>query len=388
MFPEIGFAGVIDIAILAMFIYIVLVWFKRSRAAFVLTGIIIIGAIYLLAQTFNLELTAGILQAFFAVILIALVVIFQEEIRRFFEQVALWSIRPRLKKNKPVTLMGEEVEILVRTVADLARDRIGALIVLRGKNMMLGHLDGGVELGGKISEPLLKSIFDPHSAGHDGAMIVEFGRITQFGAHLPLSKNYRSKEHSGTRHAAAVGLSEITDALCIVVSEEKGSVSVAREGDLKRVDSAAALLGVIERFYRDIKPPKEKTIKGMLMRNFQEKIVALVLAVGLWFVQVYGSQVVYKSFEVPVDYALVPTSMSIVSSKPTTVDVTFSGPRRTLSLTGSDDVKLYVKTLNLRPGPQTLRISASDFMFPQDITLENITPRQVMVDVEKAPTVK
>lgn len=381
MFLQIGFAGIIDIAILASFIYILLVWFKRSRAAFVLTGIIIIGVIYLLAQTFNLELTSGILQGFFAVILIALVVIFQEEIRRFFEQIALWSIRAHLKKQKPVTLLGEEVETLVRTVADLARERVGALIVIRGKNMLLGHLDGGVELGGRLSEPLLKSIFDPSSAGHDGAVIVEFGRVTQFAAHLPLSKNYRSKEHSGTRHAAAVGLSEITDALCIVVSEEKGTVSAARNGELKRIDSAAALLSTIERFYKDIRPPRERTIKGFVMRNFKEKIIAIALAVGLWFVQVYGSQVVYKTFEVPVDYALVPTSMTIVTSKPKTVDVTFSGPRRSLSFTGSDDVKLYLKTLNLRPGPQTLRISASDFMFPQDITLENITPRQVMVDV-------
>lgn len=383
MFPHIGFAGVIDIAILTSLVYIVLVWFKRSRAAFVLTGIVIIGVIYLLAQTFNLELTSGILQGFFAVILIAFVVIFQEEIRRFFEQIALWSISPHLrKKKKPVTLLGEEVETLVRTVGDLARDRIGALIVIRGKNMLLGHLDGGIELGGRLSESLLKSLFDPHSAGHDGAVIVEFGRVTQFGAHLPLSKNYRSKEHSGTRHAAAVGITEITDALSVVVSEEKGTVSVARNGEMKKMDSAAVLLATIERFYRDIRPPKERTLRGYVTRNLKEKIVALLLAIGLWFVQVHGSQVVYKTFEVPVDYALLPTSMTIVESRPKSVEVTFSGPRRSLYFAGSDDIKLFLKTLNVKPGAQTLRISASDFSFPQDIKLENIAPRQVMVEVE------
>ena len=219
---EVGFAGLADIAIVALVFYVFLVALKRTRrSGLILAGILIASAVYVLALKLDLLLTVTLLHGFFTVILVALVVIFQEELRYVFERVGLWWVQRRLPyyKRSAGRLPRREVEILSRTLGDLAREKIGALVVLRGADAINRHLDGGEPVDGRLSEPLLKSIFDPHSLGHDGAVTIEDDRIVKLGCHLPLSKNLDKLPRSGTRHAAALGLSEHTDALCLVVSE-------------------------------------------------------------------------------------------------------------------------------------------------------------------------
>lgn len=382
MLADIALSDVIDVAFMAFFIHIVLVWFKRTRAAFVLTGIVIIAAIYLLAQQFNLFLTAGVLQGFFAVILLALVIIFQEEIRRFFEQIALWSMNPRLRPRGLGAARREQAALLARTLADLARDRIGALIVLEGHNIVAGHAQGGTELEGKLSEPLLKSLFDPHSEGHDGAVVIAHNRLTRFGTHLPLSKNFRRLEHEGTRHAAALGLAEVTDALCLVVSEERGTISAARRGRIFPVADAEALAALIERFEQEMRPERERrSWVDYVIKNWQEKAIALGLALMLWFVHVYGSEIVYKTFAIPVRYAQLPAELEVASVEPEEVDLTFSGPRRDLTFLNRNRLTLFLKTLNLKPGRQTIRIQRSNVGYPKNIVLETIDPNRVTLQI-------
>ena len=173
LLTDIGFSGLCDIAIVTLVLYTFLVALKRTRrSGLIFTGIVIVGAVYLAARKFNLLLTVALLQGFFAVILVALVVIFQEDLRYFFERVALWWLERRLplSKRKAARLPRRDVETLARTLSDLARAKIGALIVIRGHDSIARHLNGGEEVKGLLSEPLLKSIFDPHSIGHDGAV--------------------------------------------------------------------------------------------------------------------------------------------------------------------------------------------------------------------------
>ena len=299
---EIGISGLLDITFISLLIYAFLVWFKKTRATFVLTGILIIGFIYLLARQFNLYLTTSILQGFFAVILIAIIVIFQNEIRDFFEKIAVWSLHPSLRKQKTTSFTFKEANAIIQAVAEMAKEKIGALIVIRGKDPLDRFLEGGFELDGKISEPILISIFDPHSVGHDGAVVIEDGRIEKFSCHLPLSKNFEQLKNRGTRHAAALGLSELTDALCIVVSEEKGTISVARNGEIKQVGLEQLIL-ILENFYQEIAPKKNMSSwYEFFKRNYKEKAIAITMALALWFVLVHESRLVYKSYSIPVEY--------------------------------------------------------------------------------------
>ncbi len=276
-------ADVFDILFLALILYGVLVWFKRTRSAFVLTGIVIVGIFYVLIRQFNLVLTTALFERFFAVLLIALVVIFQEELRYFFEQIAVWSLNRRRAWRKAPPLLREEVEVIGRTLTDMSKERIGALVVLKGNDLILRHLHGGYELGGRVSEPLLKSIFDPHSLGHDGAAIVEGNRLTSFATHLPLSKNVAKLGKFGTRHAAALGLSELSDALCMVVSEQSGVISAARDGEIVPVVGPENLFALLDNFYSEMSPRHgDRLWHDFLRKNWREKTISLVAALFLW----------------------------------------------------------------------------------------------------------
>ena len=387
LFKEVGIAGFLDMAFMTLIIYSVSIWFKKTKAAFVLTGIIIIAGVYLLAREFNLVLTATIFRGFFAIILVAVVVIFQEELRHFFEQVAIWSLNRRTKRTKKAFLLPAEVTTLVRTVVDLAKEKIGALIVIQGKDAIVRHIHGGVDLSGKLSEPLLKSLFDPHSIGHDGAVVIERGTIARFAAKLPLTKDLKKIGYSGTRHAAALGITELSDAFCIVVSEERGTISIAHNGMLRTMDSPDMLSRELDRFYREINPPAErKVFQEFFRKNQREKIIALVLSVALWSVVVYGSRSAYRTYTLPIEYSVLPSTLVVNNLEPQKVDVSVSGPRRAFYFLSKKDLRLYIKIWNLEEGTWQLKISKSDISIPKSLVVENIEPPAVRVTLSGSDT--
>lgn len=381
---EIGIPGLFDIAFMSLLIYALLVLFNRTKARFVLTGVIIISLVYLLARQFNLVLTTSVLQTFFAVIFIALIIIFQEEIRQFLEQIALWSLNPQLALERSRGSSREEIEVLVKTITDLAEERIGALIILPGKTTIERSIEGGKTLNGKLSEPLLKSLLDPHSIGHDGAIIIDNGNVVKFSCHLPLSKNFTMLMNRGTRHAAGLGLSEQSDALCLIVSEERGTVSVARNGELREIGSEQLNL-ILEKFYSDVNPiKKRKHWFTFFTKNYREKAIAVFMAVALWFVFVHESKLVYRTYNVPVKYTTLPSELKVEDIKPETVKVTFLGPRRAFYFFNEKEVELFLKIPEARKGIKTVNISESSLKFPKDISLENIEPRRVLVRIDNS----
>ncbi len=389
---EIGISGFIDITIITLVIYTILVWMKhRKRAAAILTGILIVAAVYLLARQFNLHLTAVVLQGFFAVIIVALVVIFQEELRYFFEQVARWSLNRRLPLSRQPKkhTSREHVSTLVRTARDLAREKIGALVVLKGKDLLVRHLDGGEDLGGRLSESILKSIFDPHSIGHDGAVVIDRDVVESFGCHLPLSRNLDLLQRGGTRHAAALGLSELSDALCLVVSEERGTVSIARHGAIREVRDPAELEEALESFWSEVEAPREtRPWQGFLRRNSREKFLALGMALALWFVLIHEAEVVFRTFTVTVEFAQLPADVTITRMEPPEVDVALSGQRKDFYFFNSRDVKLQLQPWELKPGSRRITLSSSDVVLPEDLVVQNIDPREILVQVESHSTPK
>jgi diadenylate cyclase len=389
LLTEVGFSGVFDIAIVTLMIYAFLVALRRTRrSGLIFAGILILGIIYIAARKFNLRLTVTILQGFFAVFLVALVVIFQEDLRYFFERVGRWWVERRLplSKRRAARLPRREIEVLARTLADLARVRIGALIVIRGRDQLARHVIGGEDVQGVLSEPLLKSIFDPHSLGHDGAVIIEGDRIDRLGVHLPLSTNLEKLPRSGTRHAAALGLSERTDALCLVVSEERGTISVARRGEIWIVPDAPALVNLLEVFYQELAPaPESRPLRNFFHRNYREKAVALGLSVGLWVLVVHRSQVVTRSYVISVNYGLLPSGLVVSEITPGSVRVSLSGERRDFDFLRPDEIKLVLQLWDARKGRYELPITSRDLSYPKELGLEDIEPRQVHLDITEKP---
>lgn len=380
-FLEMRVTDAVDILVATTIAYALIAWIRRTQAAQVAAGIVILGIVYLFARAFDLQITAWMFQGFFAIFLVVVVVIFQEELRQLFERLATWRFRGR---REPSPTLGS-LDILVQTLTELARDRVGALVVLPGRQPLSRHVQGGVELNGHLSLPLLKSLFDPHSPGHDGAVIVDDGRIVRFAAHLPLSKDFAQLARVGTRHSAALGLAELTDALCLVVSEERGSLSVARDGALAVVENPSQLGQIVARFLEERRPGGERTagLAALLRGNLLEKAVSLILVLGLWLLLVPGSRPRMESFAVPVRVINLPDDYVLEQTAPETVEVTFSGPQRSFVLLDPKSLEVTIDASLARLGRRTYRVGADNLVHPSALAIEAVNPGTVRISVRK-----
>ena len=382
-FATITAGEIVDIFLVAILIYTAIVWLRRTRAAFVVRGILILGAAYMVVRYLDLQMTAWIFQAFFAVFLVMIVVIFQEELRQMFERIAVWSFN---RQSAP-TATTATADILVRTLADMANDHIGALVVISGKDPIDRHITGGIVLDGQVSVPLLRSIFDVHSPGHDGAVLIQNDRLLRFAAHLPLSKNLAQTAHVGTRHSAALGLAELCDALCLVVSEERGTISVARNGRLRQLAGPQELAAAIRGFLDDKFPVQERRHLGLQLvrENWLAKAVSICLAIGIWYLFVPGSKIVEVSYQVPVNVENLPANLHLEAVEPPAVRATFSAPRRSFYLIDRKKIRITADVALAELARRTFAISEQNLRFPKDLTLQEFSPNTFKISVKVAP---
>ena len=374
---DVGLLDVVDIGVVAVLAWLGLRLVRRTRARPALLGLGTLGAIYLAARQLGLGLTAAIFQAFFAVLVLVLVVVFQDDLRRIFEQVGAWVSRRRGEEPS-----GGPNDMLVRAVEQLASARTGALIVVPGREPIDRHLEGGVELDGLLSQPLLLSLFDASSPGHDGAVVLVNDRITRFAVHLPLSTDREQLVGVGTRHAAALGLSERTDALCIVVSEERGTISLSVGGRLRLVERPRALAIELRRHQRPT--PLRSSGNGWREPRFRDAILAVGIAAGLWVVQVPGSVVTEVEVEAPVVVDKLPSELRLEGVEPKGVRVRLSGRRRDLVLARSGSVEVRVDALLARLGRRTFPITPDLVERPEGLEVTSVRPERVKITIGRA----
>jgi len=378
---QVGLTDIIDIAFVTILLYTAIVWFKRTRATLVFVGIFILGAIYIFARQLDLQLTTYILQGFFAIFLIIIVVIFQEELRQVFERIALWG----LGRKDTHAVQSEAVDIIVGTLADLAKERIGALIVLPGSQPIDRHINGGIEMGGKLSEPLLKSIFDPNSAGHDGAIIVEKDKISRFAVQLPLSKDFKQLGKVGTRHSAALGLAELSDALCLVVSEERGRISIAEDGKLREIGNFQELGSLVQDFLKAKFPTQDprKASVQFLRSNWLEKAVSITLAIALWYVFIPGSKILEVTYQIPIEVEHLPANLTLESVEPPHISVTFGALNRAFYLFEPKKLEASIDASLAALGRRTFRVSEENLTYPKNLTVKGLSPTKIKISVKK-----
>ena len=230
-----------EIALLAYIIYKILYFVRGARGSSILAGLVGLAIVLsLLAKYFKLYIISWLLDSFWAIIGLAVVVIFQPELRRAFAQLGSFSIWQGRKRR-------EVVSEIVQAVQDMARRKCGALIVLEKRIGLQNFIDDAIKLDVKLHAMMLESIFFPNSPLHDGAVIIRDDRIVAARVILPLTRAENISRRLGTRHRAALGISEETDAVTIIVSEETGAVSVAYRSALHRDLSAAELTGYLEK---------------------------------------------------------------------------------------------------------------------------------------------
>lgn len=374
---------VLDIVIVAVMISVLLIWFKDRASRFVFIGVSVVGAIYVAARFFQFYLTTIALQGFFAILLFILVVIFQEDLRRFFERLAIIS---RLGKEGLVqdASYATQIEMIVETAMNLARNHIGALIVIKGNDPLDRHINAGTVLDGLPTQTLLESLFDPHSPGHDGAVLIDGTRLARFGCHLPLSSNADVYGIHGLRHTSALGLAERSDALCVVVSEERGIVSVAQDGMIQEINQAAMLRNRLDIFYNEKFPPDRSSLVGRwLKKNTREKVIAVVLACILWLMFGYQKETIRRDFSVPVEYLNVSRQFVIAEPKATDVRVVLAGPSQAFQFLPADSLKVSLNMSNIREGRQVVVLTKDMMKIPSNLSVVGIYPRELTVEANR-----
>jgi diadenylate cyclase len=369
----------IDVALVALLVYGVLVWLRHARARPAVAGAVGVGVAWLLAREAGLELTAWVLQGIVAIAVVLLVVVFQADLRRGLERL----VASLLGRHRQAPATGA-LEAVVRATVELASVRHGALVVIPGRESPGRHLEGGVALGGAVSVPLLLSLFDPHSPGHDGAVVVEGEKLTRFGVHLPLSRDFGQLAGRGTRHAAALGLSERCDALVIVVSEERGSLCVARSGRLAEVDATelSRVLGELTGPSATASPGSRR-VWEWVRRNAGEAVLAVAISLVLWVALVPGSEVAETVVHVPVAVEDLPPGYALEKVEPDALDVTVSGPRRALLLAAPGDFALGVDAILVKLGRRSFEVDPTDVQHPRGITVVAVTPARVQLTVQE-----
>lgn len=231
---DIGINNIIDILIVSVVIYKVLMLVKETRAEQLIKGIIILLIALKFSEWANLVVIHFLLKNTVTIGAVALLIVFQPELRKALEYLG----RSKFLKQSFMEFMDEEVEDHIHELMDaitaLSRTKTGALIVMEQEAPLLDIAQTGTRLDSRITAELVQNVFFPNSPLHDGAMIIRKGRIEAAGCILPLSDSHYISKELGTRHRAALGLVENTDALVLIVSEETGTISMAREGKLHR----------------------------------------------------------------------------------------------------------------------------------------------------------
>lgn len=232
----------VDILVIAYVVYRTIDLIRGTRAMQMLIGLAVVFLAFLSSQYFELYTLNWILDNFLSSIFLVIVVIFQDDIRRALTQV---GTRPFWGRHRWIEQ--EDLEEIVRAAVALTSKRIGALIVLQREVGLNQYVEVGTRLDARVSKELIMSIFLPSSPIHDGAVIIHHGRIIAAGCFLPLTSNPHVSKSLGTRHRAAIGLTEETDAVVIVISEEEGAISLVREGRITRDVDAGTLRTTLQK---------------------------------------------------------------------------------------------------------------------------------------------
>lgn len=259
--PNIQWNDIIEICIIAFALYNILVWIKNTKAWVLLKGIIVIVAFAFLAYILNLRTILWIAGKTISVGIIALVIIFQPELRRALEQLGRKKIVFGLfnfgdNRDKGERFSKETVDAIINASYDMGAVKTGALIVVEQDMVLEEYVTTGIPIDGVVTSQLLINIFEHNTPLHDGAVIIRGNRVVAATCYLPLSDNLDLSKELGTRHRAGVGISEVTDSMTIIVSEETGAVSLAVGGKLIRdidKESLRSKLEYIRRKSIDVK---------------------------------------------------------------------------------------------------------------------------------------
>ena len=379
LFSFIRWQDAADIIIMSFLVYQLYGWFKNTKAFQVVIGLGSLGVVYLVTKNLGFFMTSWILQELGTALFVLIIVIFQSEIRQ-----ALYRFSP-LRNLFGRQDNGRQIDLveLSNSIFSMAREKIGALIVFQRKEPLDEYLLHGVLLDSVVSGQLIGSIFRDGTPLHDGATVIRHGRIYQASAHLPLSVSSEIPQYYGTRHRAALGVSERSDAAVVVVSEERGEVSFALSGELRRIDTPETLAGVLNGLlYSPVQEGTKPSLWHRLHRNFWSKVITVLLVFITWLIITAREGEITNTLA-PVKFRNLPENYLLTKSYPDGVEVQLKTVSSLIPAPKEGEVAAEVDLSSFKEGSSSIPVRKEDFRLPPGIIVTRVKPSAVKVTIEK-----
>lgn len=362
-----------DVFLNSYILFRLYVLFRGTNVIRVVAGIALLWIFQRIAVALGLIVTSWALQGIIAGAALIIVIVFRNEIRNVLQaknlHALLWGF-PQKDARAPV-------DVIVEGVYELARNRIGALIVLPGKDDLDDKIQGGIRWEGLVSKEMLVSVFWNGNPVHDGAAVLAGRRITHVGGILPLSSSSDLPQYYGTRHRAAAGLAEQTDALIIVVSEERGQVVTAKGSGFNPIADNVALHQILSD-HLGMSTTDTQSAQRERRELSLAAVICVLCMVGVWFSFAKGMETL-TSIEVPLEYLNRDSHMQLVSTSANTVRLHLSGSSALINSLRPDQVKAKLDLGKSVNGQNTFNLSADNIVFPPGLRLNRIEPPEVKV---------
>lgn len=367
---------VFDITLNSYILFRLYALFRGTNVLRVLVGIAFLWFFQRIALSVGLIVTSWAIQGITAAATLIIIVVFRNEIRSVLQaknlKAIVWGF-PHRTGHTPV-------ETIVESVYELARERTGALIVLPGKDDLEEVVHSGIPWNGLISAEMIKTVFFHDNPVHDGAAIIRGDRISEVGAILPLSRQRELPSYYGTRHRAAAGLAEATDALVVIVSEERGNVLVAKGSSIRPVNRRELLTEMLQ---EHLGAPSKHW--GYLRREKLElgmaALVSVLFITATWFSFTKGLDTL-TTLEVPIEYMNRDPGMEILDTSVNNVKLNLSGSGALIKSLRPEQIKVRLDLSKAVVGENAFNISSDTITLPPGVFLKNVEPQSVEVTLD------
>ena len=372
----------LDILILTFIFYRLYLWLRKKKALRMILAILALPFYYILAQWFDLPLSLWGLQNLWAVILLVLVVIFQQEIREVLGSITL----PSFLFGKPERLPSKRLDQIAKAAFKIAEKGIGGLIVLQREDDLDEFIHGETLIDAELNEDMLVSIFNPQSPLHDGAVIISRDRIRYATALLPVSQSPSLPKEWGTRHRAGLGITEVSDAECIIISEERKEVLLVSRGKIEKEQAGEDLTRSLSGFpsFRREKDV-EKRWPGKIFNDLSVKALFLLLVFFLWILFV-GLRQGEISFNIPIEYYSMPSDLVMNGEPPREINVRLRGSQRLLSALTPNRLRAQIDLSKAHPGINQISLSETNMNVPSGIYVTNFYPQKIKLQLSPIST--
>ena len=371
----------VDFVVLAAAIYILLQWARGTRALRVVLTILGLYTAARIAWQLDLTITGWLLDISSVLLVLMLLFFFQPELRHAFMRLdGLLGLGLR-----PAKTLEPGYEAVSETAFAMAAERVGALIVIARKDSLRELVSGGTSLGAEISAPIVSAIFRKDSPLHDGALIIEGGRISRAGVVLPLTHREDVPFRYGTRHRAAMGMAERCDALVVVVSEERGEVTLMHGLHTLQLGDVAELSNLLRTLTSLPKASLPSRLKRWCFADFRHKLAAAGIAAVLWAMSVFGTGATVRTVSVPIEFSGVPAGLDISAQSAARLEVQMRGASWLLASAGLTGLVARFNLTSARAGPVTLRVGAENLDLPPGVSVDSVRPEFITVRLVRRP---